>query len=736
MPPSEKGRDEQSDGINDPLQDLPDSLDEYAPTDPGLDLAELSVEEFEGLFGELEPKLEAKALDVPPATPQDALEGHAEGVEGELEYLDDDKLEAELKDATSGVELVTLRYFVGLKSKDGIYVRRAIPMVTRFVEEENASESLEAVAEKYWRAGTFAEEEFREVMTMLQGSEATLKDDSSSERIAMEIKEDSSPAEWASLLLMHASDVPMHRDFRNPDWVIVGYSRLGGASGKGPASTRGRQSEVQGPLNVDEQPDSNTSLVAWDLSEGVQEELPPEVTAPEPYYHGYWEDEWVPSTNNASGGEQDQIGNASPCEGWETEWTTGGHPVLIRLEMVIIGQARLQKTASDENLWQIIVSGNTVIGHVLVYVDDLLVVSMWQTAKAFHEWVKQRWQCSDLEKAGEDKALRFLGIDIYEERDEHGPCGFSLAQEGYIDELVRSHDLSRSCRSNVPVPKEWIREAPIEEIGFTDETLQGAQRITGELLWVSQRTRVDIAFGVGLMSSWTMKAPAFVTKVGLRILAYLANTRSMRLSLTPDDTAGLQVFTDASFAPYGERSISGITVQLSGRCVFWKSRRQSLVSLSTAECELIAACEGVVLAQSVQALASEVSGEHLDITLRVDNTAAITLAEGGGSQRTREVQLADILTKALPAPRLELLNGMLGAWSPVPKEEEDNDHVDLDLYVIVVMMACSVLFIWELGIVESLKAPSKELDLKDHVKLEFKQMDLRVCLMYSYVNSR
>ena len=429
------------------------------------------------------------------------------------------------------------------------------------------------------------------------------------------------------------------------------------------------------------------------------------------------------------------------------------------------GQARLQKTASDENLWQIMVSGNTVIGHVLVYVDDLLVVSKWQTAKSFHEWVKQRWQCSDLEGAGEAKALRFLGIDVYEERDDQGPCGFSLAQEGYIDELVRSHNLSRSCRSNVPVPKEWVREAPIEEVDFTDETLKAAQRITGELLWVSQRTRVDIAFGVGLMSSWTTKAPAFVTKVGLRILAYLANTRSMRLSLTPDDTDELQVFTDASFAPYGERSISGITVQLSGRCVFWKSRRQSLVSLSTAECELIAACEGVVLAQSVQALASEVSGEHLNITLRVDNTAAITLAEGGGSQRTRhlrmrasfltemiengqlsvkhcpgEVQLADILTKALPAPRLEHLNGMIGIGIPElndpsiqtvaaasrsfrsletspegqgmilvlallmsqlqpasSQEEEDNDHVDLDLYVIVVMMACSILFIWELG---------------------------------------
>ena len=212
-----------------------------------------------------------------------------------------------------------------------------------------------------------------------------------------------------------------------------------------------------------------------------------------------------------------------------------------------------------------------------------------------------------------------------------------------------------------------------------------AQRITGELLWLSQRTRIDIAFGVGLMSSWAVKSPSYVTKIGLRILAYLAKTKSLRLSLVPGDHQDLDVFTDASFAPYSEKSISGVVVQLSGKCVFWKSRRQTMVSLSTAECELIAACEGVVLGQSVLALAAELINPATQFTLRVDNVAAITLAEGGGSHRTRhlrvranflkemldtaqlrvvhcpgESQLADALTKALPTARLEYLNDLLG----------------------------------------------------------------------------
>ena len=104
-----------------------------------------------------------------------------------------------------------------------------------------------------------------------------------------------------------------------------------------------------------------------------------------------------------------------------------------------------------------------------------------------------------------------------------------------------------------------------------------------------------------------------------------------------------------------------------------------------------------------------------------------------------EVQLADTLTKALPHPRLVDLNTMLGLGQPshidptvqavmitsrafqnlepsegqsvllilalmmtqvVPaaSQEEDNiEGVSLDLYIVGVMLACSILFFWELG---------------------------------------
>ena len=152
---------------------------------------------------------------------------------------------------------------------------------------------------------------------------------------------------------------------------------------------------------------------------------------------------------------------------------------------------------------------------------------------------------------------------------------------------------------------------------------------------------------MGLMSSWAVKTPAFVTRIGLRVLSYLANTKTYRLSLVPDETNALAIYSDASFAPFGERSISGIIILLNGRCVCWKSRRQTLMSLSTAECELIAACESVTFGQAIESLASDLYKAETAKVLHVHNMAAITLADGSGSIRTRHLRVRAHVIKEL-----------------------------------------------------------------------------------------
>eukprot|EP00975_Prorocentrum_lima_P071006 12935227-Prorocentrum_lima.AAC.1 len=62
---------------------------------------------------------------------------------------------------------------------------------------------------------------------------------------------------------------------------------------------------------------------------------------------------------------------------------------------------------------------------------------------------------------------------------------------------------------------------------------------------------------------------------------------------------------NASFAPGGERSRTGVVVKLFGVVVHWGSGRQSLPALSSCEAELVAPATGVKLGLGVRQLLKE-----------------------------------------------------------------------------------------------------------------------------------
>ena len=411
----------------------------------------------------------------------------------------------------------------------------------------------------------------------------------------------------------------------------------------------------------------------------------------------------------------------------------------------------------------------TTLGSVIIYVDDIMYMTTPAEARAAHNWLKGVWECTELEQSRPDRPVTFLGVDIHVVCKSQGAVGFSLGQEGYINELIRSYGMVLKPRQ-APLPRNWVKALPQDELDYSSEDLRQAQKITGELLWLSQRTRLDLAYSVSLMGSWSTKAPRYVLKLGLRILEYVQATSDFRLSLVPLANAEkrLVTYTDASFSPYGSHSVTGVVIEYLGCPVQWKAKRQNLISLSTAEAELISGCEGITLTLSMESLVEELAGQLSVKRLLVDNTAAIALAEGSGTMRTRhlrvranfvremldnksleldhcpgDIQLADILTKVLQGPRHQALCSLLGL-GPSPLQEtvaavlhrDSGDHgtgtqvsgaatgililtvllqalegvkaddshdddgvspVSLDLYILVIMMSLSVLFLWESG---------------------------------------
>ena len=133
-----------------------------------------------------------------------------------------------------------------------------------------------------------------------------------------------------------------------------------------------------------------------------------------------------------------------------------------------------------------------------------------------------------------------------------------------------------------------------------------------------------------------------VNKVGERLLDYLNETKCYRLVFTePEEPVKeLDVFTDSSFAPSGGRSQGAAVIFYGSNPIVWRAGRQQLVTLSTAESELLEAVEGTLLGLSTKGLIAELTGKELPLTIWVDNQAAIALlTTSSGSWRTRHLRL-------------------------------------------------------------------------------------------------
>ncbi|CAE7400918.1 RE1 [Symbiodinium sp. CCMP2592] len=326
--------------------------------------------------------------------------------------------------------------------------------------------------------------------------------------------------------------------------------------------------------------------------------------------------------------------------------------------------------------------GKSLVGYLITYVDDFLVLSDEATAKGLHEWITTEggWETDGLSEAKPGAPIRFLGMQLSKHEDGH----YSLDQEAYVDELIRSHELPEGTRSRLVCPKEYLAGDDHEILPFDEPTVRLAQRIAGECLWLSQRTRIDIAYTTGILCSKVAGDPHAAIAIGQRLLAYLAQTKGYRLHLRPDGEAPpIRVYTDASFSPQGQHSFGGHVVEVYGVPVLWKASKQSLIALSSSEAELIQAVEGCTYAESLLTVLSDLGIPATTVELNLDNTASISFIGGAGNQRTRhlkvrghkirqllkqgwtvrhcrgEYQKADILTKPLSSQRTKFLCDLL-----------------------------------------------------------------------------
>lgn len=213
----------------------------------------------------------------------------------------------------------------------------------------------------------------------------------------------------------------------------------------------------------------------------------------------------------------------------------------------------------------------------------------------------------------------------------------------------------------------------------------------GCLLYLATQTRPDISYTVGLLARFNSNPGEAHWKAVKHLMRYIKGT--LDFCLTYSKSASLPhpfiVYTDADHGSCADsgKSTGGYLV-MSGCPVSWRSKLQTTVSLSTSEAEYVAGVEAGKELKWVHHLLSELIFPASGPSPLLMDKSAIAVSKNPeyhghmkhldlahywlrdevakGSIHVEYIptgdQLADILTKALPCPTVDLLRSKIRLW--------------------------------------------------------------------------
>lgn len=221
----------------------------------------------------------------------------------------------------------------------------------------------------------------------------------------------------------------------------------------------------------------------------------------------------------------------------------------------------------------------------------------------------------------------------------------TLSQSKYSKEILEKFGYSNAHAVGNPMEVN-TRLVPLGEVD-SSATSFPYRKVIGMLMYLVMCTRPDLAFALGELSRYVGKPSNKHVGALKRVTRYLVGTVNSGIihkkkSHTPG-TLTLESYCDSDWAndPETRKSTTGFVFTLAGGAVSWMSRRQTIVALSTAEAEYVAACEATMEAKAASNILQVILLKRtLKLRIGIDNQAAHILATNPTyCRRTRHIEL-------------------------------------------------------------------------------------------------
>lgn len=320
---------------------------------------------------------------------------------------------------------------------------------------------------------------------------------------------------------------------------------------------------------------------------------------------------------------------------------------------------------------------------LIVYVDDIVLTG--DDVEEIEMLKKHLASEFDIKDLG---PLRyFLGMEVARTNK-----GISVSQRKYTLDLLKETGMLGARPAYTPM--ELNQKLTIRPDG-TAVNQERYQKLVGKLIYLSH-TRPDISFPVSVVSQFSSSPQKEHLTAVYRILRYLKRTPGLGLFFEKGSIKNVELYTDADWggSKIDRRSTTGYCTYVWGNLVTWRSKKQPVVSRSSAESEYRALSHGVCEGVWIMRLLKEIEAAPDEpIKVWCDNMSTIKIARNpiqhdrmkhveidrhfirekletkviDLSHISSEKQTADIMTKSFTQGKFEGLRsnlGMINIYSP------------------------------------------------------------------------
>jgi Reverse transcriptase (RNA-dependent DNA polymerase) len=270
---------------------------------------------------------------------------------------------------------------------------------------------------------------------------------------------------------------------------------------------------------------------------------------------------------------------------------------------------------------------------VCIYVDDLMVTSIdpkdldWVREELILKYKELTWHGG--------KVHSYLGQRFDFSVD--GQCNVDMTQ--YVEEMMAEYDVKGF---RVTPAQEGLYEIDPESPRLDQERSDEFRSRVMKVMFACLRARPDVLTAVSFLDKRFEKCTDQDWDKLERLLMYLNSTKNLGIVLKATEGIRVIAHIDASFASHADyKGHTGAFITMGSGPFFVGSKKQSLVTKASAECELVGLSDFLPMVIWFRDFLIQQGYEVKPATVYQDNMSTIALAKRGysNSQRTRHIAI-------------------------------------------------------------------------------------------------